>query len=411
MTIESETVRAGLPPLIGVAALMRRAFAGEDLLPQGEELMARAQQNPHDAHAWLDFSTVLQLTGNRANALAVQAEAIAIQSLYRLPARGPGPGVRLLVIMGPGDLMSNTPVEFLVENSDVALELLYLNADGDWPASVPDHDVMLVAVAESDANQPLLQQLRGAVAHWPRPFINHPAQIAVLSRDGACAALQGVDGLDMPASVRIDRAGLRAIADGENALSAILPDGDFPMIVRPTGSHAGQNLDRMTCATDLLAYLDRVDAERFYIARFVDYRSADGQFRKYRITVIDGQPLLCHAAISSHWMIHYLNAGMAESAAKRAEEADCMAQFETGFALRHAAAIAAITDRLGLAYYGIDCAETSDGKLLIFEVDNAMIVHDMDPPDLYPYKSPAMRKVFTAFRALLERVRQTDAAT
>lgn len=69
---------AALPPLIGVAALMRRAFAGEDLAPLGQVLLARAGADPQDAHAWLDLSTVLQLTGHRANALAVQAEAIAI---------------------------------------------------------------------------------------------------------------------------------------------------------------------------------------------------------------------------------------------------------------------------------------------------------------------------------------------
>ena len=44
-----------------------------------------------------------------------------------------------------------------------------------------------------------------------------------------------------------------------------------------------------------------------------------------------------------------------------------------------------------------------DGRLLIFEVDNAMIVHAMDDEGMYPYKKPAMQKVFTAFRRLLTR--------
>jgi hypothetical protein len=30
-----------------------------------------------------------------------------------------------------------------------------------------------------------------------------------------------------------------------------------------------------------------------------------------------------------------------------------------------------------------------------------MIAHDMDPPDLYPYKGPQMRKLFKAFREIL----------
>ena len=55
-----------------------------------------------------------------------------------------------------------------------------------------------------------------------------------------------------------------------------------------------------------------------------------------------------------------------------------MADFDAGFALRHAAALADIDARIGLDYFGIDCAETPDGRLLVFEVDIAMIVHAMD---------------------------------
>ena len=376
-------------------------------MQEGQDLLLRAQQDPTDAHAYLDFSTVLQLTGNRADALAVQAEAIAIRQLYSLPARRSGSGVRLMVIMGPGDLMANTPVEFLVEDSDIALTMLYMTSVSDWPEVIPEHDVLLVGVAESDANQPLLQRLAADLQDWPRPVINRPECIAVLSRDGACAALAAIPGVEMPATVRISRDQLHAIANGSLAATALLHDGDFPVIVRPIGSHAGTHLDKLTTADDATGYLERVEATDFYLSRFVDYRNADGQFRKYRITLVDGKPFICHFAISSHWMIHYLNAGMTESQTKRDEEADCMAHFDTQFALRHASAIQAIHDRLGLAYVGIDCAETPDGKLLIFEVDNAMIVHDMDPDDLFPYKKPIMHKVFAAFRQLLEKTRAT----
>ncbi len=78
-----------------------------------------------------------------------------------------------------------------------------------------------------------------------------------------------------------------------------------------------------------------------------------------------------------------------------------MEGFDKGFARRHAAAFAALHERLGLGYFAVDCAETPDGGLLIFEADVAMIVHDLDPAELYPYKKVQMRKVFDAFEALL----------
>ena len=106
-------------------------------------------------------------------------------------------------------------------------------------------------------------------------------------------------------------------------------------------------------------------------------------------------------AISSHWMIHYLNAGMAESADKRAEEARFMAGFEQEFAVRHRAALTAIHQAIGLDHLGIDCAESRDGRLLVFEIGPAMVAHAMDPVALYPYKPDTMQRLFAAFRALL----------
>jgi hypothetical protein len=39
---------------------------------------------------------------------------------------------------------------------------------------------------------------------------------------------------------------------------------------------------------------------------------------------------------------------------------------------------------------------------LIFEADNTAVVHNMDPPALFPYKPPQMRRIFDAFVAMLE---------
>jgi hypothetical protein len=49
----------------------------------------------------------------------------------------------------------------------------------------------------------------------------------------------------------------------------------------------------------------------------------------------------------------------------------------------------------------MDCGETREGELLIFEVGNAMIVHAMDPEDVFPYKAIQMKKLFGAFQAML----------
>ena len=378
-------------PLIGAAVLMRCAFERADLRPVGERLLARAQAHPDDANAWLDASFVLQLLGQRAAGLEMQRHALAIRTLYALPAPARMPAMRLLVLMGPGDFMANTPIEFLLQTSGIAAQVQYVTPDQPLPEEVPDHDVLFVAIAQSDANAPLLRDVAQMLERWPRPVINRPERIAHLSRDGFCAALDGVPGTLVPRTVRMDR---------EAAMQ--LTDDAFPRIVRPVDSHAGTDLQKVDHAAALRDYLAAHPASAFYLARFVDYSGPDGQFRKYRIVLVDGRPFICHLAISSHWMVHYLNAGMDDSAAKRAEEAAGMAAFDEGFARRHAAALAEIDARIGLPWLGIDCAETRDGRLLIFEVDNAMVVHAMDDPGRYPYKGPAMAKVFGAFEGMLQ---------
>jgi glutathione synthase/RimK-type ligase-like ATP-grasp enzyme len=376
--------------LIGAATLMRCAFDRADLRPIGERLLARAQAHPDDANAWLDASFVLQLLGQRAAGLEVQRHALAIRSLYALPAPARMPAMRLLVLMGPGDFMANTPIEFLLQTSNVAAHVQYVTPDLPLPEHVPDHDVLFVAIAQSDANGPLLRDVAQMLAGWPRPVINRPERIAHLSRDGACTLLDGVTGTLVPRTERLGRATVMQLTDVR-----------CPVIVRPVDSHAGTDLQKVDDAIALRDYVTAHPAGEFYLAPFVDYSGPDGQFRKYRIVLIDGKPFICHLAISSHWMVHYLNAGMDDSAVKRAEEAAGMAAFDEGFARRHAAALADIDARIGLPWLGIDCAETRDGRLLIFEVDNAMVVHAMDDPGRYPYKGPVMEKVFGAFEAML----------
>ncbi|MGZ4953854.1 MAG: ATP-grasp domain-containing protein [Methylobacter sp.] len=387
-------------PLIGLTKLMRMAYSGYDLAPLGTQLIERAETDT-SGHALMDLSTVLQLRGNRDLALTMQAQAIETQQIYSPPTATGQVNIRLLAIMSTGDLMANTPVEFLLENSDIALDIVYVTQGLPLPANLPDHDALFVAVAQSDQNMPLLKHLNAAIASWPRPVLNRPDRIALMSRNEACALLKSAPGVEMPITVRIARQPLKQVAHQALPLTDILADGKFPIIIRPVDSHAGKDLDKIEDADALVIYLQNMPNSEFYVSRFVDYRGQDGLFRKYRIVLIDGKPFVCHLGISEHWMIHYLNAGMSESAEKRAEEERFMIDFDSHFACKHAEAFRAINERVGLDYLGIDCGETADGKLLIFEIDSCMIIHAIDPVDIFPYKQPQMNKVFGAFRQML----------
>jgi len=158
-------------------------------------------------------------------------------------------------------------------------------------------------------------------------------------------------------------------------------------------------MGRIATTAELAAWLEREVTRELYVAPFIDFRGPDFLYNKQRIVFIKGTAFASHMALSDHWIVHYLSAGMGHSAAKRAVEQAWMENFDTDFAVRHAEAFVALHRHIGLDYFGIDCAELPDGRLLVFEVDVAMVVHNMDSAAMYPYKHVAMRKLFDAFIA------------
>jgi hypothetical protein len=369
--------------------MARTVFAGGDMQPWTAHLLRRLSENQHDANAFLDLSTALQLVGQRDLGLSMQALALQMQQLYQIRCAAEKPAVRVLALVSPGDLAENNTLELLVEDSDIALDLLYVSPKLPVPAVLPEYDVAIVAVCESDVNRPLLRYIEGLLTPLPWPVLCRPHRIARLSRAGACSLLQSRPGLVVPVTRRIGRSELAALRDG------------FPRIARPVDSQKGFGLRRLAGWDEIPAYLQDQHAQEFFVAPYVDYRSADGQFRKYRVVLIDGRPYGCHMCVWDRWMIHYKNTGMLENAAKRAEEQRFFETFDEDFGARHGDAFRYIAEQLELEYVGVDCGETREGELLLFEVDSGMTVHSMDPVDIFPYKQPQMRKVFRAFRQML----------
>jgi len=387
-------------PLIGLAALTAHAFSGGDLTASAQQLFARIEQQPNDASAYMDLATIMLLSHQSDSALQLQAQAMALQSRYTLASAPDKPSLRVLTLMTAGDLMDNTPLEFLLEGSSIAMAMHFVQTDAPLPNDLDAFDLCFVAVGESDHNRPMLQQLSKQLKSCPIPILNAPQCIMQTTREGAAAALQNSDGVLMPNSVRLSRQQLAQMGDN---IAAHLPGEKFPIIVRPTESHAGHGLVKLDCNSAIAPYLENQPEPQFYISPFVDYSSDDGLFRKYRIALIDGSPFICHLAISSNWLVHYLNANMIGNDSKLQEEAHAMRDFDDRFGQRHQRAFAAIQHALQLEYLIIDCAETADGRLLVFEVDTSAIVHAMDSIETFPYKRPQMHKTFHAFQQMLIR--------
>src|ERR1700690_657547 len=124
---------------ISMAKLFKMAFDGCDLKPLRAQMTALIESNPLDAAALMNLCVVEQLLGNQAAGLRRQAEALSFQRLYRSSWPASSHALHVLAFMAPGDVGNNTPIEFLLDGSDVVLHMLYVVPGQPAPNPLPDH--------------------------------------------------------------------------------------------------------------------------------------------------------------------------------------------------------------------------------------------------------------------------------
>lgn len=377
---------------LGLAHLTQLAFQGSDLYPLWTDMMDRVTDDAMGAGIGMDLSVIAQLRGDKTTGLVIQRDLLKLHQVFSLEKNPSKSSLRVLALATASDIGANTPIEFLIQGQDIALATLYISPDAPPPPHIPAHDVAIVVSTGSEDGDFALSTIERLAKNWPVPVLNLPAQIRNLERDRLYHRLAGISGLHIPPTLRLSRNDLEVSSDLE-----------FPRIIRPLGSHAGFGLEKLENAGDLGAYLVQRGEEEFFVSPFIDYSDENGMFRKYRVAIIDGCPFPVHMAIADQWKVWYLNADMALNAEHRIEEAKFMQFFDENFGRRHARAFTEMARRLDLEYFLIDCAETRDGRLLIFEADHCAIVHDMDPISVYPYKPAAMRRIFDAFGGMLKR--------
>lgn len=391
---------------VGMAQLTNLALMGVDLHPLRHQLLRRCIAGGDHAGALMDLSVIDQLHGDREQGLAWQEKAFETCKLFRTD-RGRKGRKTLLVFALPVDIGSNTPIEFLIPSDEFDIVTFYLNprdaAKG--TLELPEHDVAFCAApTDADEAHRFSEAIRGATRDTGVRVLNLFDASVRMDRASLQHQVPPTDGLVLPATASVDRQTLENAVGLGRLDGALAPLGDFPMVVRPAGSHAGHGLERVDTPGALASYLARHDDAAFSASRYIDYASArDGRFRKCRIVFIDGKPYPCHIAIAEQWDVWYVNAGMKDSPEKRAEEEAFLDSFDTDFASRHRHALTALTDSIGMDYFGIDCGEDRHGNLVVFEADNSLIVHDLECKTTFPYKTRHMHRIFGAFEDMLNR--------
>jgi tetratricopeptide (TPR) repeat protein len=391
-------LREGIEQFPTVAELRRNL--GQMLYEAGDNdgaasaYIASLGIEPDGVAALLALYELYQILGDRCAAIEYQRRALALQRAFLSFA--PNAQRSVLVLCAPGDWQANIPVDFLLDRATTSVHKLYIVDEPHLQTDrLPPHDVVWNTIAESPSTNEYLELADRFRTECAKPFLNLPSRVLATAR------------LQLPETLRDSGATVAPIV--EVSRNELLHGGvpfPYPVVVRPVGSHAGHGLERIGSLSELDAYLQNVSVERYYVNPFIDYRSSDGYFRKYRVMFVDGEPYPCHLAISPRWMIHYYNAAMAENAWMRDEEARFLANLRLAFDGPRYETLLAIARAVGLDYFGIDCSIAPDGALLVFEADPAMLVHTSDPIELYPYKHEYIPRIYGAVTRMLDKRRR-----
>ncbi len=261
-----------------------------------------------------------------------------------------------------------------------------------WPS------VIINEISDADSHVAALNRCEAFCKQQGKPVINPPALIRRTTRDGISRLLQDIPGLRVPLTVCIAP---RSPDDVANAISEHA--FTFPLIFRQVGDHGGVSTVLLEHAESIPAAMHAyaLDGRNYYLTQYHPYAGADGLHRKFRIVMIAGRPYLRHMIVSDHWLIHSASRRyMQEHPQYQQEEAQQLASFRQTLAPRLQPTLDAITARLQLDYYGIDCSIDAHGELLVFEINANMNVLTNNQPRPNIWEKP-LAEIVNAIQAMI----------
>lgn len=255
------------------------------------------------------------------------------------------------------------------------------------------YDPLLNLVTDPDQNPRVLANLVRLLGPYRGRVINPPGLVLRSTRDRIARACAGTPHVVAPRTLRIASAKPREGA----RLAADFP---FPAILRLAGTHTGKVLGLVEDEDRLAALL--VEGKDHFLTEFVDFRSADGLYRKYRFVFIGGEIVMRHLLVSDDWNVHAADRKrfMRERPALIAEEKDAIDYGMQAFPHPVRAGLAAIGDAVGLDFFGVDCALGPEGVIL-FEANATMNFFPLSEDPRFAYLGRALTRAQSAFDRLL----------
>lgn len=226
-------------------------------------------------------------------------------------------------------------------------------------------DCVANLVTDPDQNPKMLDILQRLLRGYSGRVVNRPEAVLRSTRDQVARRLSGIEGLRVPATLRLRGRKVPA------ALQAIARAGlSFPAILRRAGSHGGSIIGRIESEADLTQALQ--EAGDFILTEFADFQSADGLYRKHRVFFFGDRWVFRHMIAADQWNIHARQRAdfMAHRQHLLDEEA---AMFRDGaFPPAVGRVLDAVAERMEMDFFGMDFGVNRHGQVVLFEANATM---------------------------------------
>lgn len=293
-------------------------------------------------------------------------------------------------VAGNSDIYKLLPDAFPVEQLNLSKPFMQGSSD------LSRYERVLNLITDPDQHGQSLEKLGKLLRGYRGQVINRPEAVMRSTRDLVARRLAGIEGLRVPSAIRLrnSKPGA-ALAVAERAGIA------FPAILRRTGTHGGNIVGRVENLDELRVGLS--EPGDYLLTEFVDFRSADGFYRKYRFFFYGKRPIFRHMIASDHWDIHARDRMrfMVERPQFLVEEARLFDRPEGVFLAAIHQVLDSVAERMGLDFFGMDCGIAANGEVVLFEANATMNFFPFMTDPRFAYVERCLPPAQTAFRTLI----------
>ncbi len=255
---------------------------------------------------------------------------------------------------------------------------------------------VLNLITEPEGNDRVLDVLRKLLRGMPARVVNHPDAVRGSTRDRIAKRLADVPGLIVPKAIR-----LRGANPASTALAIERACLAFPVIIRRTGTHTGNVVGRFEAMEEAKAAL--AEGSEHIATEFVDFRSDDGLYRKYRVFCIGDQVIFRHMLVSDNWNVHAKDRTRCMAGREHliGEEKRMFSRVDGNFRETVRQTLAAVRERMALDFFGVDFGLAPDGRAILFEANATMNFFPSQADSQFAYWEQCVEPARSALRALL----------